>query len=288
MALQSIIDRENGPVDAMQVVVTVYDDGGADVSSEAAVARAQLDAPVDFFGVNQDVVPSVERIAPYAVAVSINYRYRQLTTLKKPIPQETNTVRRIGGPFSTARKFMKVFLSPLGVFSADGDVTAQNDATKWQINMIGPGNDFTEPGAWIEPLKPTRTLEYTMPTGTLTDAYQDAVEALVESGAFNNAEYLDRPAGELQLVYFDVVDRTADDVLFRYGFGWRPLKENLQVSNTITIPELYPTDYFWLGANQDGFDPTTGVFQRVPRLAYVGQVWPTDNFATILNLPGIS
>jgi hypothetical protein len=285
MALQSSIGPRTGPVDAMSVVITVWDDAAAEITESQAVERAQLDAPIDFFGINQDTNPSVDQLAPYAYDVTINYRYRQLANLRKPLPQETDTVRRRGGPFAVEPKDMLTYLQPIGVYDSTGDVTDQHASTKWLINQVSPGFDYKEPGARISPLAPRRFLEYTAPAGLIDDDYIDGIEEMMEAGAFNDSSYLGRPAYTLQLVYFDFADRSPDDSILTYGFGYRAVKEDFQATSDIVIPTLRPTDYHYFGANRDGFDPTTGAFQRIPRLVYVGQVWPTADYATILNLP---
>jgi len=287
MALLSSVGQRSGPVDAMSVTVTVWDDAAAEITESQAVDRAQLDAPADFFGIAQDTTPSVEQLSPYAYDVTINYRYRQLTSLRRPVPPEMGTLTIDGGPYEVKPKFMTQFLAPLGVYDSSGDVTSLYEQTKWLINPTQPGRVVSQPGATIQPFTRFFTYNYFAPNADITDSYVKAVSALIAKGACNDDVYLDQPAGCLQLVMFDLAQRTPDDWTLRYVFGVNELQTSVEISGGIVIPELKGNSYYWT-LDREVWNATNKITETQSIFAVVGQVWPEDDYTTILDLPGVT
>ncbi len=266
-------------------MITVYDDAGATISAAAALTKAQAEAPTDFFGINQDVVPDVRRIAPHAFEVRINYRFRQLTTLKRPVPGETSTVRYISPPCYTKPKVMHKFLAAATVYGAGStNVSANFPELQWGIDLpSGPQFLVQTPGHTFEPEAISDAYHYYVPNASVTRSYIYTVREMVHNGAWNNAAFMGCAAGTVQIVSFSAQERSPNDWDLEFGFGYRPKLTSVQVAPDITLPEVYGYQYWYERFKILPITVGGQIVQTIQSTEHViiGQVWPTDDFSKL-------
>jgi hypothetical protein len=285
MAVKTALGRVSGDLTSLHLGITVWDDAGATVDYLDALNAALGVAPATLFGLFPSGSPTVQERSDSIYLFEIVYESLEKQQSDPPPQPETGTLTRSASA-SAKGKVLKHFLEPIGVWGADGLVEGGLVHSRWAVKIThDPGAYYSDIAEQeFQPYAETRSLEYYAPDAEITDEYLDAVEDLVNRGCFNNAEFFGKPAGTVQIVRFNCNQRSDTDKTLSFGFAYQPIREDVQVSSDIVIPELCASWYYWT-ANQVLFDSTAHICEVVPKYAIVGRVWEEEDFS-VLNLPG--
>jgi hypothetical protein len=286
MAIKTKIGNLSGTLKSLSLPITVWEDTGAILSLDDAIAAADAAIPALLFG---SLFPTggtqVNRESRNVYKLSYSYEPPEENTPDEPEPPETGSLKRRGNA-STAPKILFRFLAPVGVYDQTGDVTAQYSGLKWAALPTHSASMLESPigSPTVDPLQETRTLDFYIPDADLQDTYLDIIEGFVEAGAFNAGQFFGQPPATVQLVRYSLNERSKDDWELSLGFGRRLVQTSVPIDDAITIPTLRACDYVY-GVTRPKLVPGTDVPQEVARLVVVGQAWPLADFGD-LNLPG--
>ncbi len=294
MALKTKRGYVTGTLDALSMGVTVWDPspGAGIIGYDEALAAANLAIPaVIVIDVATSLTPGKE---PGDVNLKectknifkFEFTYRPTEAIDKlpPVPVKTgDTVRRadtVAGPVKRS-----TFLESVGVYR---DATGTNNAAAYpyvKLKVMGAaaGGHYVALGERVfEPVAETHHREWYPANALVTEVLLNKIEALV--GSFNDAIFLGKPVGSLQLVRFNANERNRDDWEFSYAFGYRAPRDNFYVDTDIKIPKIRACDHYW---TEDGmhFDTGSGILQPRAKFAVVGRWGDLADF-TQLGIPG--
>ena len=253
------------------VEVTVWDDGGATLTYDAALAAALANAPSSILNaqLNYSDVNITER-SDYAYKFEMNYGRKQSVTLTRAINAATKPRR------------MFDWIAPLGVVDSTGDVTSSYSYLKYRLNRMGSMFEFDSNKPVIrDPLNETLTISYTALSSFITDSYIARVVEMVDDGRFNNDLFWNYKAGELQIVSFNATEQTDGSWQLAYGFGIRFNETDVIASDGIVIDYLRGSDDWW-NLTEEVF--VHGHVQHRTKAVVYGQLWEHDDFGA-LELP---
>lgn len=204
-------------------------------------------------------------------------------TVSPPTPPEVGTMVRTVNYHAKPKKLWN-FLEPITVRDATGDVTSKYPRLKWKIDsQLDPGKGYRSQGTDFDPLPELDTYTYFAPNVNINDTYLDTVGDLVSNGCFNSTTYFNREPGSLQIVRFSANQRSDDDWELSFGFGYKPIEEELKVNSQITLPVVRGCDYYW-SDRRDEWDETENIVEAVDYLVVLGRVWHLADFNS-LDLP---
>jgi len=271
MSLKAKLGHVSGSRQTPSLPIAVFDDTGAAIGRDAALAFAIANAPASIFGANLRTADvAITEHSQRCIAFEMRYERPNRNILLREVDAQTQS------------KKLYHYIDPVGVYDAGGDATSLHASLKWKTDRQGAADEFNaSKPITVDPLPNSRRLRYSTSQSFVTDSYLDTVENLVQEGAFNNAEYLGRPAGTLQLVQFSVAENDFADWGLAFGFGYRATRTNVAVGDGITIPTLRGCDHYWLKEAEDYQD---GKIQAKAVAAIVGQAWPLRDLS-VLNLP---
>jgi hypothetical protein len=285
MAMTHAIGPIGGSFKQPSLSVTVWDDAFATLDPDEVVEYAATVIPNSIFGKLPTVDPGIDELAGHIYRVSFDYTPPELEPPDPPPVREQGTLARRMN-FQAKSKTIYTCLEPIGVYSADGNVTDQYQFTKWRVNVNSEGvGQLRTLGLTIDPLPETRTLDYYAPNTFISDTYLDTLETLC--GKFCSGTFFGRPQGSVQLVRASLYERTPDDWEISLGLGYKAAETNVDVSDEITIPEIRGSWIYWTRDRESPFDAggDTGVIiDMKPEIAVVQRVWEEADLSG-LNLP---
>lgn len=272
MAIKTRVGFVSGTTQAPSLLVTVFDDAGGTLGYVAARDAAIAAAPTNIFGGAIDLESiTVNDRSHDAISFDIGYRGAALTTVL------------VSDGATTPEKELYNFIDPVGVYGVGGaDLTSSYSAFKWKPNRQGSAAEFNSgKPVIVRPLQVGPRFRFNTSQSFVNDDYVDLVCDMVERGVFNNAIYLGRAVGTMQLVEFSIeqLDYAAWQLVF--GFGVKPFQASVAVGDGVIIPELRGCDHYWPIEVETYTD---GKIQPIVEAAVVGQAWPFDDFGK-LNLP---
>ncbi len=271
MTLKAKVGSVSGSRDQPSVVVTVFDDAGATLDYNAALAAAIAVSPATVFGANL-ATSDVGISEKSRDAITFEMRYRR--------PGRNILLREVDA--QTQSKKLHHFVEPVGVFDSEGDATSLYQSLKWKPDRQDAASEFNSgKPIVVDPLPNSRRLRFSTSQSFVTDNYIDMVEDMVTRGVFNSEIYLGRPPGTLQLVQFSISENDLVNWSLAFGFGYRGTRTNVSVGDGITIPTLRGCDYYWLKEVEVFAD---GKVQPKVEAAIVGQAWELVDFS-VLNMP---
>ncbi|MGD9632649.1 MAG: hypothetical protein AB7I57_18305 [Pirellulales bacterium] len=252
--------------------VTVFDDAGATLNRDAALAAAIAAAPPTILGARMSTADvQVADASKSAMKFEIAYNG----------PTYGATLRRSSGAQTKAKK-VHTFIAPVGVFDSEGDATSTHASLKWRLDRQGSATEFNAgKPITVDPLTNPRIFTYETNQPFITDAYLDLVEGMVDRGAFNSATFLGRDAGSLQLVSFSANEKDYQDWELAFGLAHRAAQTSVNLGDGVVIPTVRGCDYYWPVEVESYTDSS---IQPVTKKGVVGQVWPLEDFA-LINLP---
>lgn len=253
------------------VGITVWDDAGATLTYDAALAAALSAAPSSILNARLNSTdPAITERSDYAYTFEMTYGRKQSVTLTRNINSDT------------APRKIYDWIAPLGVVDATGDVTSSYPHLKRRLNRMGSMFEYDSNKPVIrDPLKETLTLAYTALSSNIDDDYVRRVTDMVDNGVFNNAPFWNYSAGELQLVSFTASEQTDGGWQLSYGMGIRYNETSVSVGPGILIDYLRGCDDWW-PIREEVF--TSGQMQMRTKAVVYGQLWELDDF-TALELP---
>jgi hypothetical protein len=280
MALKYRVGLISGSRQQFQLPMTVFSTTRTALNYEDAILFAEQNAPGVLAGNKKtDDISITEKAAS---AITFLFTYKQ--------PAQDELRRRASS--STKPKKLFSFLAPIGVYklNASGlvteDVSAENESIKWKPDRTSTASEFKgAKGVMVDPLAESRTLDFFTNASVVTNAYLDTIEDMVVRGVFNQSPIFTKPAFTLQIVRFSATERDDDDWELSFGFGYQPVREDVEVGDGIKIPKLRGCDY-WYPIEKDIF--ADDVIQPKVDRVVLGQVWEADDFITKLNLPSIT
>lgn len=288
MAFKHSLGPVTGSFKTPRMRVTVWDDAFADVDLEDALDYAATVIPGTIFDKLPETDATVDELAGHIYSFEFSYSPPNLEPPDVAPAREQGTLARRMN-FQARSKTIFTCLEPIGVYSADGDVTDQYQYTKWRVNVNAEGvGSLKTIGLTVDPLPETMTLDYYAPNTVITADYLDTLESLC--GAFNSETFQDRTQGSLQLVRASLYERSPDDWEISLGFGYRATRENVAISDGVSIPELRGSWIHWEREREVEFDAggDTGIIiDMQPELTVVQRVWEEEDFG-LLNLPEVS
>lgn len=272
MALQAILEKPSGNAESMQQPVFVYDDAQADISEAEAKTKAEADAASDFFGVDQDGNPGIQRIAPFAVRVIVNYRVRQLRKLSKQTIGEERFNFEVRAERKVLRYAPEVARYPTGPVISGGAPPSNGVLTASRS-----GNGIQPLGVTIEPPPVNMGKQAVVAIGSVTAAWVNTVSTLI--GHVNSVAIGPHAAGEIMLVLVTVQQLDDDSALVKVGWNH---KENVTNDSRGSITGITYNGHHYVWEthrpipNRDG-----GVLVLEPQYVYVNEVWPTADITAI-------
>jgi hypothetical protein len=285
MAFRHAFGPIAGSYKSPRQTMTVWDDTFAALDEDDVVAYANTIAPASLLTRLLDDDPGIEELAGHIYRFELSFSPIQLQENDPPPQRETGTLARRAN-FQAQPVFRKVCLEPIGVYSADGNVTSNYPNLKWLVNVRGTGFDQSRvEGQTFDPLPEVFTFDYYAPNLVLSNAYLNTVAALC--GKFNSGTFFDFPQGSVQLVRFSASERTPEDWELSFGFGYFPPQTNVQVSDDITIPNLRGSWAYWTQEQEIATDlgGTVGeIIESSTKLAVVQRVWEEADLSG-LDLP---
>lgn len=261
----------SGTRQAPSITITVFDSTGGSLAYDAAFAAALAVAPATIFGAKLDTNnASVLDQALHTITFELEYTRNVTLTLTRSIDAQTE-----------AKKLYN-FVEPVGVFDSEGDVSSSYGNLKWKLERQGGAAEFNSgKPVVVDPLRPSRSLSYTTNQTFINDAYLDAVEDMVQRGVFNDATFLGRPIGSLQLVGFSADEGISGEWSLSYSFGFKKPQTSVDIGDGVTIPTIRGCDTYWPVEVETYVSDS---IQPKVKAAVVGQAWELADF-TDLNLP---
>lgn len=284
MALKHKIGPLTGTTSSPQITITVWDGARVAIDTAEAVAHAVSVAPVTVFGNLQTADPGVEELSdPGVVRVSISYSAPELQPQPSPPPREMGTLARRAN--CQAKSITRTrCLEPIAVYDDAGEITDDYGQMKWLCGVAGGGAQPHRVAArTFDPYPESRTLDFFAPNTLITDAYLDAIEALVVGGAFNDGDYKGCPQGSLQLVRFSLSERTPNDWELSFGFAKVPPQSAVEIDDDIAIPTLRGSWAYWT-YDKEIYIPDSNILRVQTQFVVVQRVWPEADFG-VLQLP---
>jgi len=288
MSLKHSLGPVTGSFKTPRMRVTVWDDAFSGVDLDDALAYAATVIPNSIFDKLPETDATIDELAGHIYSFEFSYTPPNFEGPDVPPAREQGTLARRMN-FQARSKTIYSALEPIGVYSADGDVTDQFQFTKWRVNVNSEGvGNLKTLGLTVDPLPETTTLDYYAPNTVITATYLDTLESLC--GSFNSETFQGRPQGSVQLVRVSLYERSPDDWEISLGLGYKAPIENLSISDDLTIPELRGSWIYWTRDREVEFDAggETGIIiDMEPQLAVVQRVWDEDDFGA-LNLPEVT
>lgn len=285
MALRNKLGNISGTFKAPRIRVVVWDDTYADLDLDEALQYASTVIPDSIFDKFPEVDANIDELAGHICAFEFGYSPPNSEPPDQPAPREEGTLARRMN-FQARSKTIYTCLEPIGVYSPDGNVTAQYQFTKWRVNVNAEGvGQLKTLGLTVDPLPETRTLDFYAPNTIITDTYLDTLEGLC--GKFNSGTFFGRPQSSVQIVRVSLYERSLDDWEISFGLGYKAPEIDVAVSDEITIPNMRGSWIYWTRDREFPFDAggATGVIIDMrPEIAVVQRVWEEADF-DVLNLP---
>lgn len=281
----AIREKESWANDSLtQPYYVVERDPALTLSKAQAESAAQAQGASDYG--DPALIFSADRLGPRSVRVVLQYKQAGLPKMTlPPVGEET---LRYGFHYQVQPKYIYTGLECLGIFDTAGSVSlASMKRLKVNVQKVGGVNRCV--GLQVNPLPEIHHLEYTVPTAMVDPTYRNVVAGL--AGCFNDAEFLDHDAGEVQLVRFSGAPRTDEDWQFSFGFGAAvPEIDKKYDGNTlagtyaeITVPELPPHAIAWT-IDRDVVIDFSGNIEKLADFVIVQRVWEFGDL-DLLGLP---
>jgi hypothetical protein len=251
--------------------ISVFDDGGATLGYDAALAFAIASAPTTIFGANLATadITITERSAK-AIVFELAYNRPGRNILLREVDAQTQS------------KKLHHYIAPVSVRDAAGDASSIYSALETKPDRQGGLEEFNSgKPIVVDPLRNSRRLRFSTSQSFITDPYLDLVENLVDQGTFNSEIYLGREPGTLQLVQFSASENDFADWTLSFGFGFRAIRTNVDVGDGVIIPTLRGCDHTW---NKEEEEAIADTIQPKVAAAITGQAWPLADLS-VLNMP---
>jgi hypothetical protein len=139
------------------------------------------------------------------------------------------------------------------------------------------GQNGDEEGIDLPSPAPTNSWIFNMPIETVTDAYQQGVEAIM--GSVNSTTFKGRAANTMRLVGCFGGARNNKDWQIRFDFQFSANRTNVNVGG-IVVPSIHGHNLIW-DYTEDSEDATLGGTTRKPKAIIVERVFPTVNFSVL-------
>lgn len=241
MALQVIVEKETGAVDAPSLPVLVYDDGTPPAYVTAADAIAAANAafgtiiPSTFFGYDSDGNPGIRRLSKSSFQFTINYRPDSAKPSKPPQVGE----ERAGFNWHAPRLWVQ-FAPEIAKFP--GSYAGVSDSVINQV--LDDQGRITSSGAWLDPPVANLTKSLSVSPSTVTGSWVRSIAALmghVNSVSLTSGAYA---IGEICLVH--IIGSQISDQAFHLDIGWN-WQQNVssETRGEVTGVSYNGQDYVW-------------------------------------------
>lgn len=246
MAIQVVVEKDQGTKEAPSLPVVVWDDTGAFLTLAAAQAAVDAAAgtivPITYDGLPNDGNPGQQRLSKSAWRFTINYRLAGQRPNRPPAIGDY----RAGFNWRLPRKWVQ-FAPEVARFPAIARASGGIIAQVWDANM-----NPVSSGAWIEPPAPNLSATLAVAPATVTGSWVRSIASLmgvVNSVPLTGGAY---QAGEIILVSA-VGSRISDQsFLLDFGWNWTPNVSG-ETRDGVTGVNYNGQDYVW-----DGLAPTLG------------------------------
>jgi hypothetical protein len=270
MAIKTKLGDVSGSAQSPSISITAFD-FGATIDRDAALAAAKAAAPTTILGCTLDLTDWTITDRSHE-SIEFQFGYGR---------SAPNTLTLSDGA-QTKPKKLHNFIAPVGVYDSGGDATSTHSSLKWKPDRQGSAAEFnSSKPITVDPLPVGPRFTFNTSQSFVTDDYVDTVKDMVDRGCFNDAPFLGRSTGTLQLVEFSVNQRDFDDWELGFGFGSRKFQASVAVGDGLYIPEYRGCDYYWLKEEEVLID---GKLQPKAVAVIVGQAWPFGDM-DLLNLP---
>lgn len=272
MATQTKLGRPIGNSDAMTQPVTVWDDAGASMSADTAVAAAIAAAPASFFSVPQADNAGVEQLTDSAWRVGINYRAQEY----RPLSRLSAGSERFGFDFHAERIF-RLFAPEVDIFP--GTYPSMGGL----IDLRREGGSERLAGVTLDPPQPNLRKSIGVAPSAVTASWVRTLSLLV--GSVNSAPLQAGAYAIGEVMLTDVVGQLVDDDTFNINFAWS-WKENVsgETWGDVTGVAYNGHDYPW-PMTKPFVDRNNNLIGWKPGAVIVSRVWPYADISACGVLP---